>query len=91
MILSKKSKNATKFVEIQKILNSKKNDFDFFFLNVIFLIKVDFFCFNCELILSDFRKINIKKYYLRNNEINVKTFHYFSIKNETHVKKWGHE
>ena len=53
------------------------------FFNVIFLMKVDFFFFNCELILSNFRKIYIRKYHLRSNEINVKTFHYFSIKNET--------
>ena len=46
-------------------------------------MKVDFFCFDCELILSNFRKIYIKEYYLRSSEISVKRFHYFSIKNET--------
>ena len=83
MMLSNKSKiNVAKFVEIEKkILNSQKTILIFF--NVIFLMKVDFFCFCCKLILLNFRKVYIKEYYLRSSKINVKTFYYFSIKNET--------
>ena len=33
--------------------------------------------------LSNFRKIYIRKYYLHSSKINVKTFYYFSIKNKT--------
>ena len=85
MMLSNELKiNAAKFVEIEKrILSSKKTILIIFCLNVIFFVIIDFFFFDCELILSNFRKIYIKEYYLRSSEINIKTFHYLSIQNET--------
>ena len=85
IMLSNESKiNAAKLVEIEKrVLNAKKTTLIIFCFNVIFFVKVDFFSLNCELILSNSRKIHIREYHLRSSEISVKTFHYFSIKNRT--------
>ena len=76
--------NAAKSEEIEKKnLNSKKTTLIIFCLSVIFFVKIDFFF----LLRIDFVKFSKnshqKKYYLRSNKVNVKTFYYFSIKNET--------